>query len=78
MVFLDIEALVFNLPAQPPGLADQMSAGPVDGDIAEMDKPRAALLAGFLLGDRFDTFNPIESMRVIVNCVEPAQLLNDL
>jgi hypothetical protein len=43
-----------------------------------MDKPRTALHTGFLIGDRFDTFHPIESMRVIVNCVEPAQLLNDL
>ncbi len=78
MVFLAIEALVFNLPAQPPRPTDQPGTGSVDGDIAEMGKPSAGLLAGVVIGDRFDTLHPIEPMRVIVDRVEPAQLLNNL
>jgi hypothetical protein len=59
-------------------LTDQARAGLVEGEIAEMDKPRAALLTGILFGNRFDTFHPIESMCVVVDRIEPAQLLNEL
>jgi hypothetical protein len=68
----------FNLPAQSPTTADGSGGGGIDEQIGELHKPSTAGLTGFDIRGGLEAFNPLESVGVIVNRVDPAQLFDDL
>ena len=54
------------------------AGGAINEQIGELHKSSAAGLTSFGIRGGFEAFNPIESVSMIVNRIEPAQLFDDL
>ncbi len=76
-VFLGVKPLVFDLPAQAPGVAEHGDRGGGDGEVGQVNKATVGWRGAVAVTDCFDTFKPVEPVAVIVDVGDPAKVLYD-